>query len=224
MTKKPAPGSKPKDPQIEAAEARIQDCRARMDKAVAAYRDEIEAIKLEISARRREIVAETAPDKDRNLNIWRDKQSGMSNAEIAEKYKISYSRVLYLYKSMYFDFIVSGIDKKHVFDGPLEYPLIEYAYGVDFEYFSGTEDGYRRTRISTSSGWSGLDEKDVEAKTRQMFEHQAAAYLGKRFGVKPWLFSALVEFRARAPEVCAEVEQHLVTYKFHPLLKPYYNV
>ena len=48
--------------------------------------------------------------------------------------------------------------------------------------------------------------------------------LGKKYGVHPKLFYHLEELRRRDQKVCSEVEGHLISYKAHPLLMPYYTV
>ena len=222
--------AKLKTPEIKAAEARLRACYRARDIVWEQCTKRAEVIRLEIAEMRKTLVPKKPPvdphaeKHDRNLEIWRDRQAGMSDAAIGKKHGISSSRVSSILWRIKRSVLSSGIRKTYIWDKPIDPETVDYLYGVDFEYVAGREGGYGSVNTHVPHGQIGRDAESIKADERYDFVQQAANRLGKKYGVHPKLFYHLEDLRRRDPKVCSEVEGHLISYKAHPLLMPYYTV
>jgi hypothetical protein len=222
--------AKLKTPEIKDAEARLRACYRARDTVWERYTKRAEVIRLEIAemrkalAPKKPLVDPHAEKHDRNLEIWRDRQAGMSDAAIGRKHAINSSRVSAILGRIKRSVLSSGIRETYTWDKPIDFETVDYLYGVDFEYVAGREGGYGSVDTHVPHGQIGRDAESIKADQRYEFMQQAAIRLGTKYGVHPKLFYHLEELRQRDPKVCAEVEGHLISYKVHPLLMPYYTV
>ena len=222
--------AKLKTPEIKAAEARLRACYRARDIVWEQCTKRAEVIRLEIAEMRKTLVPKKPPvdphaeKHDRNLEIWRDRRAGMSGAAIGKKHGINSSRVYSILWRIKRSVLSSGIRKTYIWDKPIDPETVDYLYGVDFEYVAGREGGYGSVNTHVPHGQIGRDAESIKADERYDFVQQAANRLGKKYGVHPKLFYHLKELRRRDPKVCSEVEGHLISYKAHPLLMPYYTV
>ena len=215
---------------LAAAEARLRACYRARDTVWERYTKRAEVIRLEIAEIRKALVPKKPPvdphaeKHDRNLEIWRDRQAGMSDAAIGKKHGINSSRVSAILWRIKRSVLSSGIRETYTWNKPIDPETVDYLYGVDFEYVAGREGGYGSVDTHVPHGQIGRDAEGIKADQRYDFVQQAAIRLGKKYGVHPKLFYHLEDLRQRDPKVCSEVEGRLISYKVHPLLMPYYTV